>query len=285
MVAELNKYGICLQPAKKYAILENIGTLFLDQAVHLVKSGFKFVFVLDNIDWEEKAHDMRQNVQNRNVHAVATSIVFNRVPDQNLPDTGPQQDLRKCNIHEIVAVNNEELKAMRSRYRVIVAKLLFEHFEAFKMFKSYVPQTTQCIYAKEMSAKSEVLTMPVLMKDEKKYSDCVDILDQLEKWTYEIYSAAGLCSVDKELSEDIIPAIRATSRPDQPAAHVPPAATESDPLHGVKIPCYGDQLSRVRMAGAKDLCAGCHLTKHRLDHIYPFCIVDWHTKRSFLKVC
>ena len=81
MIAELNKYGICLQPAKKYAILEDIGTHFLDEAVKLVKSGFKFVFVLDNIDWEEKAHDMRQNVQNRSVHAVATSIVFNRVPD------------------------------------------------------------------------------------------------------------------------------------------------------------------------------------------------------------
>ena len=52
LVAELNKYGICLQPAKKYAILEDIGTHFIDQAVKLVKSGFKFVFVLENIDWE-----------------------------------------------------------------------------------------------------------------------------------------------------------------------------------------------------------------------------------------
>ena len=110
MIAELNKYGICLQPAKKYAILEDIGTHFLDEAVKLVKSGFKFVFVLDNIDWEEKAHDMRQNVQNRSIHAVATSIVFNRVPDRDLPDSGPQQDLRKCNIHEIVAVNTEDQK-------------------------------------------------------------------------------------------------------------------------------------------------------------------------------
>ncbi len=38
------------------------------------------------------------------------------------------------------------------------------------------------------------------------------------------------------------------------------------------------------MAGSKDLHAGCHSAKQRLDHLYPFCIVDWHTKRSFLKV-
>ena len=59
LVAELNKYRICLQPAKKYAILEDIGAHFLDQAVQLVKSGFKFVFVLDNIDWEEKQQNLR----------------------------------------------------------------------------------------------------------------------------------------------------------------------------------------------------------------------------------
>jgi hypothetical protein len=45
-----------------------------------------------------------------------------------------------------------------------------------------------------MARKSEVLTMPVVMKDEKEYSNCVDVLDQLEKWTQEIYTAAGLCS-------------------------------------------------------------------------------------------
>ncbi len=50
-----------------------------------------------------------------------------------------------------------------------------------------------------MSTKSEVVTMPVLMKDEKKYAECVDVLDQLEKWTQEIYSAAGLCSSVPEL--------------------------------------------------------------------------------------
>ena len=73
----------------KYPILEVIGKHFIDRAADLVKSGHLFVYVLDNIDWEEKAHDMRQDAQNRSVHAVATSIVFNRVPDKRLLDSGP----------------------------------------------------------------------------------------------------------------------------------------------------------------------------------------------------
>ena len=268
----------------KYPILEDIGKHFIDRAAALVKSGHKFVYVLDNIDWEEKAHDMRQDVQNKSVHAVATSIVFHRVSDQGFPDSGPQQDLKDCNVHQLVDINQLELEAIRSRYRILVAKILFEHFPSFAMFKPYVDERTSCIYAEEMGRKSEVLTMPILMKDEKKYGEVVDVLDQLEKWTEEIYSAAGLCSTHPASNPEDTPPIGTTSRPDQPAAHIPPIASESDPLRGVRIPCYGDQLTRVRFAGAKDLRAGCHSAKQRLDHLYPFCIVDWHTKRSFLKV-
>ena len=284
MIARLNKYGICLEPTRKYPILDDIGKHFVDRAAELVKAGHKFVYVLDNIDWEEKAHDMRQDVQNRSVHAVATSIVFNRVSNEGLPDSGPQEDLKDCNVHQLVDINRLELEAIRNRYRILVANILFEHFQAFSMFKNHISGDTDCIYKKEMSTKSEVVTMPVLMKDEKKYAECVDVLDQLETWTQEIYSAAGLCSPSPDLFDETAPIIGTTSRPDQPASHIPPATSESDPLHGVKIPCFGDQLTRVRLAGAKDLRAGCHSEKQRLDHLYPFLIVDWHTKRSFLKV-
>ena len=147
-----------------------------------------------------------------------------------------------------------------------------------------MPESTVCPFAVEMERMSDTLTMPIFMKDEKKYSDVVDVLDQLEKWTEDIFKAAGLCSPETVSCSEATSVVRTTSRPDQPAAHIPPTASENDPLQGVKIPCYGEQLTRVVFAGAKDLRAGCHSAKQRLDHLYPFCIVDWHTKRSFLKV-
>ena len=268
----------------KYPFLDDIGKQFIDHAAELVKAGYRLVYVLDNIDWDEKTHDMRQEVQNKSVHAVATSIVFNRVSDKGLPDSGPQQDLKDCNVHQLVDIGPLELEAIRNRYRILVAKLLFEHFPCFAMFKPYMSESTVCSHAEEMARKSEVITMPVVMKDEKKYAEVVDVLDQLEKWTHEIYAAAGLCSPNTESSDDTTPTTGTTSRPDQPASHFPPVASNCDPLHGVKVPCFGDQLTRVRFAGAQDLRAGCHSAKQRLDHLYPICIVDWHTKRSFLKV-
>ena len=80
--------------------------------------------------------------------------------------------------------------------------------------------------------------------------------------------------------------IKVSTRPDQPRSHIPPAASDFDPLQGVKVPCFGDKLTRVRFAGACDLRSGCQTAKQRLDHIYmyPYRIVGWHTKRRFLKV-
>ena len=284
MISELNKYGICLEPTKKYKILDDIGQHFLDQIAELVKSGHTFVYVLDNIDWEEKVHDTRTDAQNQSVHAVATSIVVNRVSSAALPDSGPQQDLKSCNVHKVISLSEKELKEVRSRYKVIIAQILFKYFTAFQMFDQYTPQDTECCYADEMAVKSDVITMPVLMKDEKKYAEVVDILDELEKWTKEIYTAAGLCPHKTAADDTTQPLIGSTSRPDQPGSHVRPTESEDDPLSGVKIPCFGDQLNRVGLAGATALRAGCHSTEQRIGHLYPFCIVDWHTKRSYLKV-
>ncbi len=69
----------------------------------------KFVYVVDSIDWEEKVHDMREHHQNKSVHAVATSMVFSRIPSEHLPDDGPQMDVKTCNFREIVRVSDEEM--------------------------------------------------------------------------------------------------------------------------------------------------------------------------------
>ena len=59
LVDSLNKYGFCLEKSMKYTIQEEIGKHFLDHVVQLVKEGRSFVFVLDNVDWDVKVHDMR----------------------------------------------------------------------------------------------------------------------------------------------------------------------------------------------------------------------------------
>ena len=74
------KYGFCLDPSRKYALLDEIGNHFFDRAIELTKLGNKFTIVLDNIDWVIRAYDMHQDKQNVSEHAVASYLVFDGVP-------------------------------------------------------------------------------------------------------------------------------------------------------------------------------------------------------------
>ena len=223
-------------------MFDEIGTHFIDHAVQLVKSGMRFVYVLDNIDWVEKAHELRTDKQNKDVHAVASSIVFCRVPSDNLPDDGPKRDLKTCNVRQVVELNNSDVVLIRQRYRILVARILFTNFPELSIFQPFVPAETECVFSSKTSVKSEVITMPIMLKDEKKYADCVDVLDQLEKWTHQIYASAGLHKNVEKVEQLVSPAIPVggTSRPDQPASHFQPVPSADDSLPGIKIPCFGD---------------------------------------------
>ena len=202
----------------------------------------------------------------------------------HLPDDKPKKNLADCNLQDLLMLTDEEKRCTRERYKIFLGRILCEWFPAFDFFKEILPSRTPCQYQLEMNFKSAVVTLPVLLKDEKQYADVVDVLDQLEAWVREIYSKAGLCVPLEEGHVPPGPPIAAPSRPDQPLSHVPPETIADDPLARVRIPCFGDQLTRVRLAGAKDLRAGSHTPQDRLHHLYPIRIVDWHTKRSFLKV-
>ncbi len=271
------EYALVLHPSIPF-LTKSETIYFLDHAVELVKAGKKFVLVCDNIDWEDKVHDMRSDHQNKSVHAVATTLIFDRVESDNLLDNGSQQVFKDTDLNHLVELSGEELKCLRLRYRVFITRHLKEHFQCFKKIDKHLPQKTHCSHREDMSKKSDVTTMPILMKDEKRYSDCVDVLDTFEDWVHEIYSAAGRCTTttitNKERSPNVADPIPdgSTARPDQPASHIPPEPAKNDPL------------TRVRLAGAKDLRAGCHSPRQRIDHVYPYRIVDWHSKRNFLKV-
>lgn len=166
-------------PPTKYKIRENIGHHFLDRAVEMVKEGQTFVLV--PIYWEVKVHDMRSDKQNKSVHAVATSIVFDRVASHHLHNE-PKKWLNGCNMKDLLKLSDEEQLCTRERYKIFLGRTLCELFPAFQFLSNVVPVRTPCQYRAEMSIASELVLPPVLMKDEKKYAEVVDVLDQLEVW-------------------------------------------------------------------------------------------------------
>ena len=144
----------------------------MDEVVEEVNAGKTFSFVIDNIDWDVKVHEMRSDNQNQNVHAVATSLVFDRVQSNHLPDDEPQQSLAACDVTKLVELSDSDLETQRQEYVLIAGQILCDFIPAFKFLKDVVMDIDLPMqYKAEMQERSLIVQFPVLFKDEKKYAE------------------------------------------------------------------------------------------------------------------
>ena len=92
---------------------------------------------------------------------------------------------------ELLKLSDEEERCTRERCKILLRRMLCEHFPAFEFLSSVVPAQTPSQYQAEMKSESVVIPLAVLMKDETKFAEVVDVLDQFEVW---VSSRAGICA-------------------------------------------------------------------------------------------
>lgn len=173
-------------------LLELLGGHFHDKIVDLVKQGNKFYTVNDNLNCKTTVKNMRVDHRNKQHNWFASIIVFERIDFRHLDNVKPLGDIRNF-ANENYLLSPEEVKKLNSDFKVLVGRVFLEFFNQpqFATVKKLVPQHILHQYTKEMSSKSEVFPLPIQFKDEKKYSDVVDILANLEDTFENIFKEAS----------------------------------------------------------------------------------------------
>ena len=276
--------GYSLSHQSKINLLDMIGDHFADGLIEDIKSGKKLQGTGDNWDMLIRVHEMQSSHQNVDLHYFASNLIVERVPCQNLSTVAPKSDVRSIP-NSVFLLTDEESNKLREDLKVLVGRILCANIPEMSFMSSIIPQHISHEYQKEMASKSTIVPLCMQLKDEKKYDDVVDILDYYEQEIEDIYAKAGVITKPDNANERPKPGSIAglSSAPDQPRAHFN-TADDSDHMKEISVPFGGDQMTRVRFAGAKDLRSGAHTAKERLDHCSPFFSAPFHTKMSFVQV-
>ena len=275
--------GLCLSYTSRNNILRKIGGHFQDKVIEAVKCGRTLRTVGDNWNLRIQKRDMRKDSQNIHYDWFQFVFIMNRITLNHLSNVGHVGNVRNPDL-SVFLVNDDEMAILRENYKVLAARVIVEFMGKFKFLKAVLPEHIPHPYQNQMAQKSVVIPMPLLQKDEKYYNDMVDILDQGEKWIREIYAKAGIVRLQNEQHiERLEDHTGQHAAPDQPNGHVV-LNDNQDPLDGISCSFGGDQLTRVRAAGAADLRADTNNPAERFDHLKPFICEKFHTKASFVQV-
>uniref|UniRef100_A0A8W8NTK5 DUF6589 domain-containing protein n=1 Tax=Magallana gigas TaxID=29159 RepID=A0A8W8NTK5_MAGGI len=251
LLERLNKVHFTLSHETKRNLLKDFAEFSDFRIIEKVSEGKDGKINGDNLDIYVTTNDIRMDNKNRDYHFFASDFVFDRIKTENLDNTKSLKDIGNITWKDFVPTSDEDLVYKKS-LQILLGRIISMYpgyASKFEWMKSVLPQHIEHVQDDAMSQKSEVCWMPVLMKNETCYSDCIQIMKSYEKQILQWYTKGG----------------------------------RANDLDKLKIPVGGDQLTRVRLQGAKACQDGALTAADRLEHMEPIIVEMFHTLQDLLE--
>ena len=130
--------------------------------------------------------DPRSDHHGNMLHCFSLLVGRSRTPALDLPFTGYLSKLVETP-NAFFLPNRADVLAAKENLVILVARIITNYFAALTPFSKLVPKHILHRYSNEMSKKSEVVVLDVLMKNEAKNRDMLDIMNTLQGYLGEKY--------------------------------------------------------------------------------------------------
>lgn len=140
-----------------------------------ISDGVTFKFIGDNVDKKRGVRDARSDHSGQMIHMYSTLVARSRLPTLDLRETGQTADL--CTIPwKTFLPSSKDIEHVKRNMVVLVSRLLTKYIKDLLPLSRSVPQHISHQYTEEMSRRSEVAVLDILMKNEACHSDMVHIM-------------------------------------------------------------------------------------------------------------
>lgn len=183
-------------------------------------------------------------------HWFASAAIIQNGDFSTLRDIAPQQPLMQLPV-DVFLPQQQDWDVIRNEYTVLTLKVLTKFLKVFQGFKAMAKSLTEELrpVSHDISTVHKIIPLPVLAKNEQKYSEVIDILDSYENHIAEIFNSAGK-----------------------------PLTSNS------RVHIGGDQLTRERFSGAKRLRSCATNENETFSHLSPITFEMFHLQMTVLAV-
>jgi hypothetical protein len=214
--------------------------------IDALKNGQNIRLVGDNINWTIHVHDERIGRKGHMQHAFGSAVIIENFNFSNLLQTKPQKDYDEIYLENFLLSVDEKNILIRS-FSLSIAPIIIRLIPYFNQFSACLP----LFHEKNkdfMTKANTVIPLKVLMKNEQKYADVVQILDFYENFLEQCHEKAGIS------------------------------------YEGARIHIGGDQMTRDRFSGAKNLRGHHKDDKYAFRHLSPITFELFHMVMNFMQV-
>ena len=180
----LNHLNLCASYPATLRLVEAISKLHTVPLKKWIEDGQVLKFWGDNVDKKRKVWDLRSDHQGKMMHMFSMLVGRSRTPAPELPRAGSG-----CNLAlvppEFFLPSSHDIAQVKSNLVTLVSRVLVQYFPTLAPFARLVPKHIQHQYSQQMSQRSEVFVLDILMKNEAKHQDMLDIMEEYHKYLEE----------------------------------------------------------------------------------------------------
>lgn len=195
-MTRLNKFHITLTGDSKITLVKEFGKYNMDNICKDISSGKDGKLNGDNLDIYVHTNDIRMQNSNKDYHFFASDWTPFRLTDVDFQNHASVKEIvSKTRIEEVSAENflvtEEERKSFLDYLSVILGRVMLTNCEQFQWLDAVLPKHFLHNLSEVMSRKTTSHMLPIILKNEAKYDDCISILDSYMTQLTEWYNRAG----------------------------------------------------------------------------------------------